>query len=212
MHHLQVAPSRSLLLRVCVCVCVCARMGACACVWVGGGGVCACVRACVCMCARACVRVCVSRYQFHSCSNCEVQHSYILPLLQTISSEFGPAGLCACVRVCVLHMCVCMCVFACVCLHVCVCICVFACVCLHVCVCMCVFACVCLHVCVCMCVCARMRACMCVPKALFPIGKGWDVLHKPKTDHELLGASCSAMGRRLRVSCRPLSCLLGVIC
>ena len=36
--------------------------------------------------------LCVPRDQFQSCSNCEVQHSYIVPLLQTISSVFGPAG------------------------------------------------------------------------------------------------------------------------
>ena len=42
--------------------------------------------------ANGCMCVCVPRYPFQSCSNCEVQHSYILPLLQTISSVFGPAG------------------------------------------------------------------------------------------------------------------------
>ena len=36
-------------------------------------------------------RVC-AKVSIQSCSNCEVQHSYILPLLQTISSVFGPAG------------------------------------------------------------------------------------------------------------------------
>ena len=34
----------------------------------------------------------VPRHPFESCSNCEVQHSYILALLQTISPVFGPAG------------------------------------------------------------------------------------------------------------------------
>ena len=38
----------------------------------------------VCVCVRA------PRYQFQSCSSCEVQQSYILPLLQTMSSVFGP--------------------------------------------------------------------------------------------------------------------------
>ena len=46
-----------------------------------------CVRVCVC----ACVCVCVPRYQFHSCSNCEVQHPKFLPLLQTMSPVFCPA-------------------------------------------------------------------------------------------------------------------------
>ena len=39
-----------------------------------------------------CVCVCVPRYQFQSCSNCEVKQSYVLPLLQTMSSVFSPAG------------------------------------------------------------------------------------------------------------------------
>ena len=92
---------------------VCVRLGVCVCV-------CVCVS--VCVCARA------PRYQFHSCSNCEVQHLYILLQLQTMCSEFlalkvgcpkGPQGaislsyvhhaantprlvpcVCVCVRVC----------------------------------------------------------------------------------------------------------------
>ena len=86
---------------VCVCVCVCAKVSipimlklrgstflhptTAANHWFGvrqrGSFVCVCV----------CVCVCVPRYQFQSCSSCEVQHSYILPLLQTIGSVFGPA-------------------------------------------------------------------------------------------------------------------------
>ena len=93
-------------------------------------------------------RVCVPRYQFQSCSNCEVQHSYILPLLQTISSVFGPAGGFGVIQfspcaltyfprsVCTEHrtkeraVCVCVCVrvHVCVCACACVCVCVCACV------------------------------------------------------------------------------------
>ena len=36
--------------------------------------------------------VCAPRYQFQSCSNCKVPHSYALPLLQTISSVFRPCS------------------------------------------------------------------------------------------------------------------------
>ena len=73
------------LARVCGCVGGC--LGGCGWVWVGVGG-CGWVWVGGCVC----VYVCVPRDQFHSCSNCEVQNSYILPLLQTISSVFGPAG------------------------------------------------------------------------------------------------------------------------
>ena len=40
--------------------------------------------------ARPCVCVCVPRYQFRSCSDCEVQKPYSA-LLQTMSPIFGPA-------------------------------------------------------------------------------------------------------------------------
>ena len=57
-----------------------------------------------------------------------------------------------------MHVCVCVCVYACVCMRVCVCVCVYACVC--VCVHVCVYACVCVHVCVYACVCVCMCVCM----------------------------------------------------
>ena len=44
----------------------------------------------VCVCV--CVCVCVPRYRCQSCSTCEVQRAHVLPLLQTMSSVFGPAG------------------------------------------------------------------------------------------------------------------------
>ena len=51
---------------------------------------------------RACV--CMPTYQFQSCSNCEVQQYYSLPLLKTMSSTFCPArGAVLCVCVCVLR-------------------------------------------------------------------------------------------------------------
>ena len=38
-----------------------------------GNCMCVCLCVCVCVCVR--VRVCVPKYNFHFCSNCEVQHS-----------------------------------------------------------------------------------------------------------------------------------------
>ena len=59
------------------------------------------------------------------------------------------ARMCLCVYVCV-HVCVCVCVCTCVCMCVCVHVCVHVCVCVRacVCVCVCVHMCVCVHVCV----------------------------------------------------------------
>ena len=81
------------------------------------------------------------------------------------------------------HVCMCVCVYVCVCVHVCVRACVHTCMCVHVCarvyvrVCVyvrvraCVHTCVCVHVCVHMCTCVHVcilcvhvcvRACLCV--------------------------------------------------
>ena len=48
------------------------------------------------------VCMCVPRYQFQSCSNCEVQQSYVLPLLQTIPKGdyiSKPCPICLCVSI-----------------------------------------------------------------------------------------------------------------
>ena len=53
-----------------------------------------------------------------------------------------------------MYICVCLCVYVCVCMYVCACMCVHVCVCMYVCVCMCV------HVCVCILACVSVRMCV----------------------------------------------------
>ena len=126
--------------------------------------VCVCVSACVCTCVYVCIRVCVCMYvHVHVCvCTCGGGTS---SRAKTVQRE--------CVRACVLHGCVCVCVsacgFVCVCVSACVYVCIRACLCMyvhvHVCVhvrrwygnqshncpawvCTCVFAWLCLCLCV----------------------------------------------------------------
>ena len=96
-----------------------------------------------------------------SCENIQIKGKVTAPRT-TETKKYLPPVLKWCVCVCVYaRICVCVCV--CVCMHACVCVCV--CACMHACVCVCMRACVCVHVCVCACMHAGM--CMCIKYSMY---------------------------------------------